>query len=344
MTKKLRFALFGTGFWARYQLHGWYADPAVECVAFYNRTLSKAQSLAAEFAVPRCYANPEELLAEEALDFVDICTNVETHAALTKLAAQHKLPVVCQKPMAVSLEEARSMLEACDNAGVPLLINENWRWQYPIRQFKRILATGKIGVPFRARVHYANSFPVFENQPFLKEMEQFILTDIGSHILDSARYLFGEARSLYCLTQRIHVDIKGEDVATVVMEMGSPPLTVTCEMSYASKTEIEHFPQTYVYVEGEQGFLELGPEYNIRETTGEGTLVRKFPPPHYPWADPRYDVVHCSIAPCQLDLLAHLRGERLAETRASENIKTVELVFGAYQSAKMGQVIPLNHS
>ena len=48
---------------------------------------------------------------------------------------------------------------------------------------------------FRARVTYSNSFPVFDNQPFLKELEQFILTDIGTHILDTARMLFGEATS-----------------------------------------------------------------------------------------------------------------------------------------------------
>ena len=56
-----------------------------------------------------------------------------------------------------------------------------------------------------------SGFPVFANQPFLKELEQFILTDLGSHTLDTARFLFGEAESLYCQTRRVHPDIKGED-------------------------------------------------------------------------------------------------------------------------------------
>lgn len=227
-------------------------------------------------------------------------------------------------------------------AGVPLLVNENWRWQYPLRQFKRILDTGGIGIPFRARVDYINSFPVFDMQPFLRDLEQFILTDMGSHILDTARYLFGDARNLYCKTTRVHPGIRGEDVATVLMEMGEHPVTVVCEMSYASRTEIEHFPQTYVYVEGDCGFLELGPDYVIRETTEAGTLVRRFPPPRYEWADSRYDS-HLAITPCQMDLLAHLRGEKLAETRAEENIKTVELVFGSYESARIGQAIMFDH-
>lgn len=51
----------------------------------------------------------------------------------------------------------------------------------------------------RARIDYANSFPVFDNQPALKKLEQFILADIGTHILDVSRFLFGEATELFCL-------------------------------------------------------------------------------------------------------------------------------------------------
>jgi predicted dehydrogenase len=179
---------------------------------------------------------------------------------------------------------------------------------------------------------------VFDNQPFLKDLSQFILTDIGSHILDTARFLFGEAHSLYCQTTRVHADIQGEDVATVLMQMGQRPITVVAEMSYASKTEIERFPETYVYVEGDQGFLELGPDFVIRETTEQGTLVKRYPPPHYAWANPAYDLIHSSIVPCQANLLQHFTGGR-AETTGADNLKTIRLVFGAYQSAAENRVL-----
>ena len=51
-------------------------------------------------------------------------------------------------------------------------------------------------------------------------MEDFVLTDMGTHILDIARFYFGEAQSVYCQNQRVHPDVKGEDVATVMMMMG----------------------------------------------------------------------------------------------------------------------------
>jgi predicted dehydrogenase len=226
---------------------------------------------------------------------------------------------------------------------MPFLVHENWRWQHPLRAFKRQLDAGRIGTPFRARIHYCSSFPVFVNQPFLRELEQFILTDIGTHILDVARFLFGEARTLYCQTQHVHRDLKhenvrGEDVATTVMAMESG-LTLLCEMSYASRTEQERFPETYVYVEGAHGELKLEPDYWIRETTADGTHARRVPPPRYDWADPAYDLIHASMPNCLADLLAGLRGEGAAETTGADNLRTLQLVFGSYASADANAVI-----
>jgi predicted dehydrogenase len=342
----LRFAIFGTGFWSRFQLAAWQALDGVECVALYNRTVSKAEALAHEFGIPTVYGNPEELLDKEKLDFIDIITDVDTHSKFVHMAAERGLPVICQKPMAPTLDEAAQMVAVCRDAGVPFFIHENWRWQTPIRHFHQLLHDGRIGTPFRARIHYASSFPVFANQPFLRELDQFILTDIGSHILDVARFLFGEANSLYCQTHHVFRDlkgepVKGEDVATVMMATNRG-LTVICEMSYASRTEIERFPETYIYVEGSEGFLELGPDYWLRLTTAAGTFSQRVPPPLYTWADPAYALIHASILPCNANLLQALRGEGEAETTGEDNLKTMGLVFGSYESAEKDAVIHPN--
>lgn len=336
----LRFAIFGTGFWARYQLAAWREVPGARCVALYNRTVSKAEALAREFGVPAVYGDPEELLRREKPGFVDIITDVGTHRRLVELAAAHRTPVICQKPMAPALADARAMAAACRTAGVPLFVHENWRWQAPLRALKRVLDEGRVGRVFRARVTYSNSFPVFDNQPFLKDLEQFILTDIGTHILDSARMLFGEATSLFCRTARVHADIQGEDVATVMLGMASGA-TVTCEMSYASRVEHDRFPETFVHVEGDKGAAELGPDYWIRVTTAEGTLARRCPPPFYTWADPRYALAQVAGVACNANLLGALRGVSAAETTGDDNLKTLELVFGSYDSSKTGQSIQI---
>lgn len=334
----MRFGIWGTGFWSRFQLAAWRELSGVQCVALYNRTRQKAEALAHEFGVPSVYDSPEEMLRREKLNFVDIITDVETHSELVHLAAAHAVPVICQKPMAASLDAAKRMVKACREAQIPFFVHENWRWQTPLRQVKQALEQKVIGDAFRARVQFCSSFPVFDNQPFLKELEQFILTDIGSHILDTARFLFGEAETLYCQTKRIHQDIRGEDVATVMMQMDSG-VTVVCDMSYASRTEHERFPETYVFIEGTAGSIELGPDFWVRITTESGTCAKRYPPPRYSWADPAYDLVQASIVPCNANLLAALRGQSAAETSGEDNLKTMRLIFAAYQSANCGQVV-----
>ncbi len=341
--KNLRFAIVGAGFWTRYQLAAWQELTGVECVALCDLNRQKAETMATKFGVPAIYDDPQEMLSREKLDFLDIISEVQTHSSLVHLAAAHRLPVISQKPMATILSEAEEMVRVCRDAKVPFSVHENWRWQTPLRQLKNELERGTIGKPFRARVHFCSSFPVFDNQPFLKELEQFILTDIGSHIFDVARFLFGEARTLYCQTHRIHREIKGEDVATVMMAM-KDEVSVVCEMSYASRTEHERFPETYVYVEGEDGSLELGPDYWIRVTTKSGTNAKRYPPPQYSWADPAYALIQSSMVPCNANLLAGIQGRGVTETTAADNLKTVQLVFSAYESARSGKVINLNHS
>jgi predicted dehydrogenase len=337
---ELRFAMLGTGFWSKYQLAGWREVPGVKCVALYNRTRSKAEKLASEFGVATVYDDAEGLLRSESLDFIDIVTDVDTHARFVALGAEQGLPVICQKPMAPSLEIARRMVEQTDAAGVPLLIHENWRWQTPLRKLKSILESGQLGQLVRARIDYANSFPVFDHQPFLKELTQFLLTDIGTHILDVSRFLFGEATELYCQTRRMKPDIAGEDVATVMLRTHEG-LTVTCNMSYASRWEYDRFPETFVAVEGTSGGVSLGADYEITVFDKDGSHRVRAAPHGYSWSDPAYALVHSSIVDCHRNLVGSLRGDGEAETTGEDNLRTLELVFGAYESAENHCVVKI---
>lgn len=335
--KPLRFAVIGTGFWATYQIPAWKELDGVELIAVCNRTRSRAEEIAQKFGVPSVYDTVKELLENEALDFVDIITDVDTHARFSIMAAEKGVDVICQKPMAPSLDEARRMVQECRGSGVKFFIHENFRWQAPIRALKNALDSGIIGNPFKARVSFVSGFPVFDNQPFLAELEHFILTDIGSHVLDICRFLFGEAKTLYCRTKRVNPKIKGEDVANVLIEMQSG-LHCYAEMSYASILEKEAFPQTLVLIEGERGSLHLTNDFELRTTTRLGTTSEIIQPVMYNWLDPDYAVVHSSIVDCNRDLLNGLRGGQ-SETTGEDNLKTVELVWKSYESAATGNVI-----
>ncbi len=337
----LRVGIFGTGFWSNFQIPAWFEVGGVKITALYNRTVAKAERVAEKFhlADAHVYADPEELLRTEKIDFMDIITEIDAHAPLVQLAAKYKLPVICQKPMAPDLATAERMVAVCRTAGVPFFVHENFRWQTPIRALKQALDQGHIGRPFRAQLSFLTGFPVFDNQPFMKTLEHLIITDLGSHQLDLSRFLFGEATRLYCQTHQVQSNLRGEDAATIVLDTASHT-TVIIRMAYAGNpVENDHFPQTSFFVEGELGTLELTADNWLRMTTKAGTLSKRVPPPHYSWADPNYDVVHASIVPCNANLLKALKGEGQAETTGEDNLKTVRLVFAAYDSAASGEAI-----
>jgi len=342
MDRKLRFAVIGTGFWANYQIPGWKELDGVDLVAVYNRTRSRAEVIAHKFNVASVYDNVSELLENEELDFVDIITDVDTHATFTEMAARKGIPVICQKPMAPTLDVAKQMVDLCSSLSVPLFIHENWRWQTPIRKLKEIIGTGEIGSIFKSRITFCSAFPVFDNQPFLAELEEFILTDIGSHILDVCRFLFGEVSTLICHTASVNPKIKGEDVANVFMKMKNG---VSCfvEISYASILEYEPFPQTFILIEGENGSLHLTKDCEIHISTKSGTRTVNANPPNYEWADPKYSLVHASIVDCNRDLLNAISGKAPAETTGRDNFETVRLVHASYASSKTNALINLNN-
>ncbi len=339
---KLKFAVLGCGFWSKFQIGAWSELDGVDLVAVYNRTLSKAQKIAEEFNVPRVYDNPEDLFKNEKLDFVDIITDVDTHALFVEMAVKQGVKnIICQKPMAPDFETAKRMVDLCKQNGTNLFIHENYRWQAPVRRFKQIIDSGVIGKPFKAKVTFLSGFPVFDNQPFLKELDHFILTDMGSHILDVCRYLFGECNELWCRTSAITRGIKGEDVAVLLMEMKNS-MSVYAEMSYASIVEHDTFSTLHILVEGEKGSVFLGPEFEIRTTTRKGTITETVKFPSYKWADPDYIVNHESGIHINRNILQAINGTEKAENTGADNLETVRLIWAAYDSAASGKKIRIN--
>lgn len=339
--QRLTFAVIGCGFWAQYQIAAWKELPEAELVAVCDIDREKAESTAQKFGVARTYTDAQEMLGQESLDFVDIITNVETHADFVRLAADHQIPAICQKPLGPDMPTAHEMVSYCRRAGVPLFVHENFRWQSPTRRIREILDEGTIGEVFKGNVSFCSAFPVFENQPFLAEIEKFIIADVGSHVLDVARYLMGEVRNLRCLTRRVNPDINGEDVANVFMEMQSGAHCYV-EMSYASILEKEAFPQTLILLEGSRGSVRLAPDFQLSITTREGTKHENVAPVVYDWVNPDYAVVQSSMVAINRDFLQALQHGHSAEISGEDNLKTTQLVNAAYDSAAQGVVVTID--
>jgi predicted dehydrogenase len=328
----LRCAVLGTGFWAQFQIPAWFEVDGVQVAALYNRTVAKAEKMAEKYNIPRVYGDPEELLQKEKPDFVDIITHEATHARLMNLAVKYGVPVICQKPMGSDYETCVHMVETCRDAGVPFMIHENFRHQRTMQAVKRALDEGRIGTPYRARIQLSHgTLEEIAKQPFLKEMEHWALTDMGSHGLDLARFFFGEAQSLYCQIHKSHkwVGALGEDIVSVMLRIGS--VICYCELGWVDNP--------IVFVEGTQGTLALRTDDTLTITTDEGTFTERVLYPWYSWADPAYGACHPSIVDCNADLLRAVKTGRPAKTSGEDNLRTMRLVFVAYDSAERNQVV-----
>src|SRR6185503_11424692 len=130
----------------------WREVGGADCVAIYNRTRAKAETLARALGIPTVYDDAEKLLREVKPDFVDNITEVGGHRPLSLLCARRRIPCICQKPMAASLKDAREMVNAFHKAKTPFFVHENWRWQAPMVALRKAVDSGVIGTPFRGRL------------------------------------------------------------------------------------------------------------------------------------------------------------------------------------------------
>jgi len=334
----LRGGLIGCGFFAVNQLHGWQDLAGVEIVALCDRDPLRLLEAGQDFGIEALYADAAKMMATENLDFVDIATTLPSHRALVELAAAHHLPVICQNPFAASLNDASAMVAACKTAGVPLMVHENFRWQSAIQIVAGMLHAGKIGAPFWGRVSFRSGYDVFSGQAYLAKGERFIIEDLGIHSLDIARFLFGDVSSVTARIARINPKIRGEDVATMLLDHENG-VTCVVDCSYATKAQVEAFPETLLEIDGALGSLRLTVGYVLHITTPDGSTIMDIAPPVLPWAQRPWHNIQESVRLIQAHWLECLREGREPATSGRDNIKTLALVEAAYLSAKTRQPV-----
>ncbi len=337
-----RGGLIGCGYFATIHLKAWRSTCGADIVAVCDLDEQRARQAANEFQIANYYHDVDEMISREHLDFVDIVTRDSAHRVLVEKVANRGLPVICQKPLSRNFDDAEAMVRACQDAKVPFMVHENFRWQAPIRAVKRILDENRIGKPFFARVSFRSGRDIYANQPYLAELPKFILLDLGIHILDVARFLLGEASSLTCRTNSVNPRVRGEDVATIML--GHPTgATSIVDISYASHLHPDPFPQTLLHVEGPQGTIDLDRNYQIRITQGDQVETVHAPPESLDWLTPPAEANQEAVLRIQQHWVDCLRANRQPETCGTDNLKTLQLVFAAYESAKQGQTIVMSN-
>lgn len=338
LSKVYRGALIGCGYVSSFQLQAWSRIKGVEIVALSSRNQEKLKERAAEFDIPALYTDFRAMLDTESLDFVDIATPPNVHPEMVGEAADRGLHVLCQKPIAETLFELKEMIRICEKAKVLFMVNENCRFQPWFRKMKALLDKGVIGKPFYANMYcrWRGSFlkSRFEGQPFFTSMPRLVIYELGIHYLDTLRYLFKEPKSVYARARRVCRQITGEELAVLVL--GIEDLTAVIDLSWASVPSYEHdqgFSWGEYRIEGDKGTLYLRKDGLLRLITDDEEQQFQFPA----------DSELLSYQATQAHFIDCLRSGAEPETGGSETLKTMELVFGAYDSAANNRIYQVSN-
>lgn len=340
-----KIGVVGAGYWSDKHLKAWQRIPNVQLQGLCDPDTDKLHKKAEVFGIPvdKLYTSLDEMLATEDVDVIDIITAPDTHSELVNRAAQAGKHIMCQKPFARSIEEASDMVEVAKAANVRLMVTENWRWLQPIQNIKKLLSDGAVGrINVIRYIHTDYYSPRFapENeipQPFFREMPKMLFYEMGVHWFDTWRFLFGDPKRLYAETRRISPYIKGEDAGLITL--GYEDYMGLMDMSWATRQNLPNMLTTPVLpnhmeqliIEGDVATVKLysNGTISVIDNNGMETIVSDnnsldFEESHYRLQS---HFIHCLNT-----------GEEF-QTSGEDNLKTLELVFETYRSAKEHKVI-----
>ena len=336
----MKVGVIGCGFFAQNHLHAWRDIEGVDVVALCDNDQSNLFATSKKFKIRQQFTDAIELFKYGQFDIVDIATTAPSHRSLVEMAAQHTKHIICQKPFAESVKDARAMVGAVEATGKTLMVHENFRWQSAVRAVIEELRKGTIGEPFFGRVSFRSGFDVFSGQPYLAEGERFIIEDLGIHILDIARALFGDVARISATKRRINPSIRGEDVATMFLEhTGGATCIVDC--SYATRRQIEAFPETVIEVDGNKGTISLDLGYKMTVQANGQSEIRDLSPPLLPWASKPWHNIQESVRTIQEHFINCLHEGCEPETSGHDNLQTLSLVEAAYLSASEHRTVEM---
>jgi D-apiose dehydrogenase len=329
--------LIGCGYVSQFHLDGWTRRKRGRLVAVCDLDESKAKA-ACKYGVCTAYTDAREMFRNEKPDFVEICTRPESHLGLVRLAAEHGIHVLCQKPIAPTLGELEEMIAICDQAGVRFMVHENFRWRSWYLRMKAELESGKLGTPFRLGVEMHDQRCLkpsgLADQPYFYQMPRLILYEIGPHAIDLARYLFGEPYQVFATSQRLGGQA-GEDV--VHMTLWYPQGRIgLLDMSWctAGRDTRSEWGLHHTWIEASGGTLRTRSDGQL-EWFGVGQSTEVLPVTIDP--DPMVE----GYALTQAHFLDCLEtGNRFA-TDGEDTLRTMKIVFAGYESAANQKVVKL---
>ena len=209
MEKKLKIGIIGCGGIANGKHMPSLAKIAeIEMVAFCDLEIEKAKDAAKKYGSEeaKVYTDYKELLKDESIDVVHVCTPNRSHSFITVDVLEAGKHAMCEKPMAINSKEARAMLEAANRTGKKLTIGYQNRFRGDSKYLKATCENGDLGDIYFAKAHAIRRRAVPTWGVFLNEYEQGggPLIDIGTHALDLTLWMLDNYKPKYVVGNVYH--------------------------------------------------------------------------------------------------------------------------------------------
>jgi UDP-N-acetyl-2-amino-2-deoxyglucuronate dehydrogenase len=339
----LKFALIGCGRISKRhsQLLGSNQIEGASLVAVCDLVSEKAEMLAAEFGVP-AYTDMHVMMREVEPDVVVVLTESGRHAHNVVELAPYGAHIVVEKPMALTLADADSMISACDEAGAKLFVIKQNRFNLPVRKLREAIDAKRFGklVLGTVRVRWCRPQSYYDQDSWRGTwaLDGGVLTNQASHHVDLLEWMMGDVDSVMAMSKTALVEIEAEDTATVLLRFSNGALGIIEATTAIRPKDLEGS----ISILGEKGSVEIGgfavnemKVWNFADVTADDqNIAEKYsvnPPNVYGFGHKEYyDHVVSAIQHDGPNLVDGLEGRR-----------SLELITAIYEAIETGREVQL---
>lgn len=212
--RRLNVAMIGSGFMGKAHALAYAGVPAFywppPAIPVKKIIVDRTEDLAStgrdRFGFERFSTDWAAVVADPEIDIVDICTPNDSHAEIAIAAAAAGKHILCEKPLARTAPEAKRMLDAVAGKNITHMVAFNYRHTPAVAFARRLIEQGRIGRLLNFRGHYLSDWSADPAAPLSWRFQKAVagsgaIGDIGSHIIDMARYLAGEIEAVNAIVQ-----------------------------------------------------------------------------------------------------------------------------------------------
>jgi predicted dehydrogenase len=307
----------------------------LELAALCDRDPEKAQRVAQKFQIPFATNRLDDLLEDETLDAIDICTPNFLHAPMATAALEAGKHVLCERPLARSAEEAAQMVKVARKADRVLMCAVQHRFRADAQLLRKFVEKGDLGEIFFAKAGWLRQRTEWDSDEWRRQKRESgggVVLDLGFQMLDQSLWVLGSPKVL-SVTASVHRLRKGEveDSATAFLRLAGGA-TLTLELTWGLLMEKDF---AYVNLFGAAGAALLNP-FRIHKGM-HGTLVNVTPE-----LDTSRNQFKQSIEAQIIHFVDSLRKGQKPMGSADEILPIMEVVDAMYRSAEQGKEVKLD--